>query len=122
MTALNGVYYSTSTGNVETIAGYIAKAVGSRDAKEIGNASDDTITGADSMIVGAPIWHIDAESERQEPHGTNGFMRLFQTLTWTVRRCQLSDMETKNHMVPITVIPPVSSMINLKQREPLFSE
>lgn len=63
-TALNGVYYSTSTGNTETIAGYIAEAAGSGDAEEIGDASDDAITGADYLIVGAPTWHTDAEDQR----------------------------------------------------------
>jgi len=77
MTALNGVYYSTSTGNTETIAGYIAEAVGSGDAEEIGDASDDAITGADYLIVGAPTWHTDAESERS---GTTWDEWLYETL------------------------------------------
>jgi len=76
-TALNGVYYSTSTGNTETIAGYIAEAVGSGDAEEIGDASDDAITGADYLIVGAPTWHTDAESERS---GTTWDEWLYETL------------------------------------------
>jgi len=76
-TALNGVYYSTSTGNTETIAGYIADAVGSGDAEEIGDASDDTITGSDYLIVGAPTWHTDAESERS---GTTWDEWLYETL------------------------------------------
>jgi len=77
MTALNGVYYSTSTGNTETIAGYISEAVGSGDAEEIGDASDDAITGADYLIVGAPTWHTDAESERS---GTTWDEWLYETL------------------------------------------
>jgi len=77
MTALNGVYYSTSTGNTETIAWYISEAVGSGDAEEIGDASDDDITGADYLIVGAPTWHTDAESERS---GTTWDEWLYETL------------------------------------------
>merc|ERR1719326_2387958 len=76
-TALNGVYYSTSTGNTETIAGYIADAVGAGDAEEIGDASDDDISGADYLIVGAPTWHTDAESERS---GTTWDEWLYETL------------------------------------------
>jgi len=76
-TALNAVYYSTSTGNTETIAGYIADAVGSGDAEEIGDASDDDVTGADYLIVGAPTWHTDAESERS---GTTWDEWLYETL------------------------------------------
>eukprot|EP00555_Chaetoceros_dichaeta_P003125 CAMPEP_0198248408 /NCGR_PEP_ID=MMETSP1447-20131203/161_1 /TAXON_ID=420782 /ORGANISM="Chaetoceros dichaeta, Strain CCMP1751" /LENGTH=189 /DNA_ID=CAMNT_0043932773 /DNA_START=132 /DNA_END=698 /DNA_ORIENTATION=- len=76
-TALNGVYYSTSTGNTETIAGYIAEAAGSGDAEEIGDASDDAITGADYLIVGAPTWHTDAEDQRS---GTTWDEWLYETL------------------------------------------
>ena len=76
-TALNGVYYSTSTGNTETIAGYIAEAAGAGEAEDIGDVSDDDITGADYLIVGAPTWHTDAESERS---GTEWDTWLYDTL------------------------------------------
>jgi len=77
-TALNaGVYYSTSTGNTETIAGYIAEAAGCGDAEEIGDASNDAITGADYLIVGAPTWHTDAEEQRS---GTTWDEWLYETL------------------------------------------
>merc|ERR1711935_1196854 len=77
-TSLNaGVYYSTSTGNTETIAGYIAEAAGCGDAEEIGDASDDAITGADYLIVGAPTWHTDAEEQRS---GTTWDEWLYETL------------------------------------------
>merc|ERR1719162_2092724 len=55
-TSLNAVYYSTSTGNTETIAGYIAEAAGAGDAVEIGDASDGDITGDAYLIVGATTW------------------------------------------------------------------
>jgi len=58
-----GLYYSTSTGNTETVAGYIADASGLR-ADDISDASDAEILGCDSIIVGAPTWHTDADTER----------------------------------------------------------
>jgi len=76
-TSLNGVYYSTSTGNTETIAGYIAEAAGAGDAEEIGDVSDDAVTGADYLIVGAPTWHTDAEDQRS---GTTWDEWLYETL------------------------------------------
>jgi len=76
-TSLNAVYYSTSTGNTETIAGYVAEAAGAGDAVEIGDASDDDITGDAYLIVGAPTWHTDAESERS---GTTWDEWLYETL------------------------------------------
>ena len=52
-TVLNavGVFYSTSDGNTETAAGYIAEAAGCLESKDIGDASDDEITGADAFIT-----------------------------------------------------------------------
>merc|ERR1712238_585619 len=120
-TALNaGVYYSTSTGNTETIAGYIAEAAGCGDAEEIGDASDDAITGADYLIVGAPTWHTDAEEQRS---GTTWDEWLYETLPnldLDERRLPSLDAETKNHMLITTVMPPVNFMINSRLREPLF--
>merc|ERR1712157_532427 len=45
------IWYSTSTGNTETIAGYISEAAGVA-ANDIGDASDDEITGADEQRSG----------------------------------------------------------------------
>ena len=78
-TALNakvGIYYSTQTGNTETVAGYISEAAGLEIA-DISEASDDDITGLDSIIVGAPTWHTDEESERS---GTEWDSWLYSTL------------------------------------------
>uniref|UniRef100_A0A7S1FZ01 Flavodoxin-like domain-containing protein n=1 Tax=Corethron hystrix TaxID=216773 RepID=A0A7S1FZ01_9STRA len=72
-----GLYYSTSTGNTETVAGYIAEAVGGLEPEDIGDASDDEITGHDSLIVGAPTWHTGAETERS---GTSWDDWLYNTL------------------------------------------
>jgi flavodoxin I len=65
-TALNsvGVYYSTSTGNTETVAGYISKAAGGLSFEDIGDAKDDEILGHDALIVGAPTWHTGADEQR----------------------------------------------------------
>merc|ERR1719182_277341 len=72
-----GLYYSTSTGNTETCAGYIAEAAGGLEPEDIGDASDDEVTGHDSLIIGAPTWHADAETERS---GTAWDDWLYNTL------------------------------------------
>merc|ERR1712228_107036 len=59
-----GVYYSTSTGNTETVCGYIAEAAGGLPFEDIGDATDADILGHDSIIVGAPTWHTGADTER----------------------------------------------------------
>jgi len=71
-----GLYYSTSTGNTETVAGYIADAAGV-EAKDIGDADSDEIMGHDSIIVGTPTWHTGADSERS---GTDWDEWLYETL------------------------------------------
>ena len=58
-----GLYYSTTTGNTETVAGYIAAETG-LDAVDIGDVSGDDIAACDSLIIGAPTWHTGADSER----------------------------------------------------------
>jgi len=71
-----GLYYSTSTGNTETCAGYLAEAAG-LSAEDIGDASDDDVTGADALIVGAPTWHTGADEQRS---GTSWDDWLYDTL------------------------------------------
>jgi len=58
-----GLYYSTTTGNTETVAGYIAEATG-LEATDIGDVSGDDIAACDSLIIGAPTWHTGADTER----------------------------------------------------------
>jgi len=70
------IWYSTSTGNTETIAGYIADASGA-SANDIGDASNDEITGSDALIVGAPTWHTGADEQRS---GTSWDDWLYDTL------------------------------------------
>ncbi len=71
-----GLYYSTSTGNTETVAGYIAEEVGV-SAEDIGDATDTDITGADALIIGAPTWHTGADEQRS---GTSWDDWLYDTL------------------------------------------
>eukprot|EP00549_Striatella_unipunctata_P020748 CAMPEP_0118672966 /NCGR_PEP_ID=MMETSP0800-20121206/59_1 /TAXON_ID=210618 ORGANISM="Striatella unipunctata, Strain CCMP2910" /NCGR_SAMPLE_ID=MMETSP0800 /ASSEMBLY_ACC=CAM_ASM_000638 /LENGTH=177 /DNA_ID=CAMNT_0006567975 /DNA_START=114 /DNA_END=647 /DNA_ORIENTATION=+ len=59
-----GVYYSTSTGNTETVAGYIAAAAGDLEITDIGDATDDEIAGHEALIIGAPTWHTGADEQR----------------------------------------------------------
>jgi sulfite reductase alpha subunit-like flavoprotein len=59
-----GIWYSSSTGNTETVASYIAKAAGEKDFNDIGDAKIDEIEGADCLIVGAPTWHTGADEQR----------------------------------------------------------
>merc|ERR1712174_1467 len=63
-------------GNTETIAGYVSEAVGA-EMKDIADATEDEIKGLDTLIVGAPTWHTDAESERS---GTEWDSWLYDTL------------------------------------------
>ena len=71
-----GVYYSTSTGNTETCAGYISEASGVA-CEEIGDAADGDVTGHDSLIVGAPTWHTGEDEQRS---GTTWDDWLYNTL------------------------------------------
>lgn len=70
------IWYSTSTGNTETIAGYISEAAG-LDANDIGDATNDEIMGADALIVGAPTWHTGSDEQRS---GTSWDDWLYDTL------------------------------------------
>jgi len=58
-----GLLYSTTTGNTETIAGYISEATGI-EAVDIGDVDGATVAGYDGLIIGAPTWHTGADTER----------------------------------------------------------
>merc|ERR1719484_162000 len=58
-----GLVYSTTTGNTETVAGYIAEATG-LEAVDIADLSGDDVAGFDGIIIGAPTWHTGADTER----------------------------------------------------------
>jgi flavodoxin I len=72
-----GIYYSTTTGNTETVAGYIAEAAGLGAFEDIGDVTKDEILGHDSLIVGAPTWHTGADEQRS---GTTWDQWLYDTL------------------------------------------
>merc|ERR1719313_127466 len=69
--------YSTTTGNTETVAGYLSEALGV-EAKDIADMTMEEITGADGLICGAPTWHTGADSERS---GTEWDAFLYGDLT-----------------------------------------
>lgn len=54
--------YSTTTGNTETVAGYITAATG-LDAVDIGDVAD-SFDSFDGLICGAPTWHTGADDCR----------------------------------------------------------
>merc|ERR1719451_79337 len=58
-----GLLYSTTTGNSETVAGYVADKTG-LEAVDIGDLSGDDVAGFDGLIIGAPTWHTGADTER----------------------------------------------------------
>merc|ERR1719191_493284 len=58
-----GLIYSTTTGNTESVAGYIAEATG-LEAVDIADMEPDDIAALDGIIAGAPTWHTGADSER----------------------------------------------------------
>jgi flavodoxin I len=72
-----GLYYSTSTGNTETVAGYIADKVGIEDWNDIGDVETDEVMAKDAIIIGAPTWHTGADKERS---GTTWDEWLYETL------------------------------------------
>ncbi|CAB9503123.1 Flavodoxin 2 [Seminavis robusta] len=72
-----GIWYSSSTGNTETVADYIASAAGGLDYNDIGDATTEEIEGADALIVGAPTWHTGADEQRS---GTSWDEWLYDTL------------------------------------------
>merc|ERR1719426_665478 len=58
-----GLIYSTTTGNTETVAGYVAAATGA-EMTDIADCSPDDLMAFDGLICGAPTWHTGADTER----------------------------------------------------------
>merc|ERR1712078_6260 len=58
-----GLVYSTTTGNTETVAGYIAAKTG-LEMVDIGDLDGDSVAAYDGLIIGAPTWHTGADTER----------------------------------------------------------
>merc|ERR1719181_1189784 len=69
--------YSTTTGNTETVAGYIGGLTG-LEAYDVGDCEGDYLMEADSLIIGAPTWHTGADDQRS---GTSWDEFLYGTLT-----------------------------------------
>ena len=51
------------SGNTEVVAGYVAAETG-LEMVDIGDLDGATVGGFDGLIVGAPTWHTDADTER----------------------------------------------------------
>merc|ERR1719502_652104 len=58
-----GLIYSTTTGNTETVAGYIGAEVGAEPV-DIADCTPESLMEHDSLIIGAPTWHTGADTER----------------------------------------------------------
>merc|ERR1719159_1669395 len=58
-----GLIYSTTTGNTETVAGYITAKTGI-EAVDIGDLDGAGVAAFDGLIIGAPTWHTGSDSER----------------------------------------------------------
>ena len=76
VTAKVGLYYSTMSGNTETIAEFIAAASGVT-AEPVGAASAADLAACDGLIVGAPTWNTGADDMRS---GTDMDDWLYSTL------------------------------------------
>ena len=74
-----GIWYSSSTGNTDTVAAYIAKAAGVDDYNDIGDAKNEEMEGADALIVGAPTWHTGADTERSGTSWDDWYVTLSLT-------------------------------------------
>jgi len=72
-----GLYYSTSTGNTETVAEYIADKTGIEGWNDIADVETDEVLAHDAIIIGAPTWHTGADKERS---GTSWDEWLYDTL------------------------------------------
>merc|ERR1712003_405064 len=58
-----GLIYSTTTGNTETMGGYIGSATG-LEMVDIADCTVDSLMEFDGLIIGAPTWHTGADTER----------------------------------------------------------
>merc|ERR1712151_1437366 len=58
-----GVFFSTQTGNTETVAEMIGEAAGV-EPTEIGEIDMEDLAGYDGLIVGCPTWNTGADEMR----------------------------------------------------------
>lgn len=61
-----GLFYSTSTGHTEDVAGLIKTELGDEatEPSDIGDATVSSLAEYDGLVVGAPTWNTGADSER----------------------------------------------------------
>merc|ERR1740138_856046 len=69
-----GLIYSTTTGNTETVAGYIAAKTG-LEMVDIGDLDGDSVAAYDGLIIGAPTRSARA------PRGTTSSTATSRALT-----------------------------------------
>merc|ERR1719171_1832612 len=58
-----GLIYSTTTGNTETVAGYVGAETG-LEPVDIADKDGESVAAYDGLIIGAPTWHTGADTER----------------------------------------------------------
>jgi len=58
-----GLLYSTTTGNTETVAGYVGAETG-LEPVDIADKDGESVAAYDGLIIGAPTWHTGADTER----------------------------------------------------------
>jgi hypothetical protein len=113
-----GLYYSTTTGNTETIAGYISELIGV-EAQDPADVSKDDIMAHDAIIVGAPTWHTGADTERSGTSWDEWLYNELPNMTSQARRLLSSVSATRLGTVRISATPLVSSTTVSRSREPL---
>lgn len=65
VSASTGVFFSTTTGNTEEVAGNVAEGLGADEPVEIGEVDDlSSLLEFDNLIVGAPTWNTGADDSR----------------------------------------------------------
>lgn len=65
VSASTGVFFSTTTGNTEEVAGAVAEGLGADDPVEIGEVEDlSELLEFDNLVVGAPTWNTGADDSR----------------------------------------------------------
>merc|ERR1712238_593138 len=117
-TALNavGLFFSTSTGNTETDAGYVGEAAGGLEAVNIADAEADAITGADGLIIGAPPGTLVPMIVDQELIGMTGSTILFRIWNWKANPSRSLDVVINPDTRTTIVMRPVNYMISSPPR------
>merc|ERR1740139_1231660 len=80
-----GLVYSTTTGNTETVAGYIAEETG-LSAVDIADLTGEAVAAFDGIIVGAPPGTPAPTPSARAPRGTSSSTATSPALTSRARR------------------------------------